>query len=203
MAVFISSVNPTSAAVSPAMSQAAREFSRFSTGQTTGLYGFQPQIAPLSLATPNAPGKKANPWLMMAALTLLKLPFSFLAASTFNSWVFDITMSHSIQKELIGIGAEVLGTIGIKVAEDRLKGDSHSKVSHEKQLEIASGVVSFIGTTITTAACIKDSKLWGNLKLGGKAWRFGASLAVGTLCGVVEGFLTAKLEPWLERKLAK
>jgi hypothetical protein len=212
MAVFFSSngpINaPVAAPVSPAMSQAAREFSRFSTGQTTGLYGFQPQIAPLPLATPNAPDKKANPWLMMAVLTVLKLPFSFLTASWANSLLFGISMSHSIQKELIGIGAEVLGTIGLKMFADHVGPNSQTKCSHpennhEKQLEIASGIVSFIGTAITTAACIKDSKLWGTLKLGGKAWRFGASLAVGTLCGVVEGFLTAKLEPWLEKKLAK
>ena len=143
---------------------------------------------------------------MMAVLTVLKLPFSFLTASWANSLLFGISMSHSIQKELIGIGAEVLGTVGIKLVGDHVEGDSHSKLTHEKQLEIASGVVSFIGTAITTAACVKDSLKEGTFSRGlrplGKVGCIAVSLAVGTLCGVIEGFLTAKLEPWIEKKLS-
>jgi hypothetical protein len=209
MAVLFSSVTTVPAAISPAVLQAAKEFSRFSTGQTTGLYGFQPNIAPIPIpiATPNALDKKANPWLMMAVLTLFKLPFSFLTVSMANKALFGITLAHSFKEELYGIGAEVLGTIGIKVAEDRLHTDSHSQMSHEKQLAIASGIVSFIGTAITTAGCIKDSKLKGRFSRMitpfGKSLRIVASLAVGTLCGVIEGFFTAKLEPWLEKKLGR
>jgi hypothetical protein len=204
MAVFFSSVSNSSAAVSPAVSYAAHEFSRFATGRAEGSDIFQPIVVTQPNATTRStPAKKTSPWLMMAALTLLKLPFSFLAASTFNSWVFGITMSHSIQKELIGIGAEVLGTIGLKVFEERIGTDTHPTGSHEKQLEVASGIVSFIGTAITTAACIKDSKIWGPMRGLKKVGVGVASLAVGTLCGVVEGFFTAKLEPWLEKKLAR
>ncbi|MFN8615283.1 MAG: hypothetical protein U0003_05170 [Vampirovibrionales bacterium] len=201
----MNSVAPQARSLLPPSVVAAKEFSRFSnttnlvfTGPTTVNVILQNHLPQDSSV---ASSKKANPWVMMAALALFKLPFSFLGASAVNAWLFNISMGHSIKRELVGIGAEVIGTMGLKLADDSI--GQHSSRHHDQQMQVASGIVSFLGTLIATLGCLRDSPAIQKMSRTHRTGRIIASLVAGTLCGVVEGYLSAKVEPALSQWLAR
>lgn len=142
----------------------------------------------------------------LATIALLKLPLSFLFTSGINGALFKIPFIKSAGLELLGIAIEAVGMVSITAAKKYY--DTHddtpdTHTSHEKMLKIAGAGVSLVSSTITISRCIAESDYFKRLtRTHHKVLRVLASVAAGTLCGTLEGYLAGKVTPWLEKQLA-